>query len=426
MKNILLNHLNNNQNIFLTGGAGVGKTTLVNDIIEAYEKDSKNIAKLASTGMAATLINGQTLHSFFDLGIYNNILELEQSSKIKITKKLKNLISSISLIIIDEISMISASVFDLIRFRLQQAEYGGNILIVGDFLQLPPVVRGFDSVDFAFESDSWRKLNLLTVELKINYRVDDNQFVSLLNTIRFGIVDSVSSEILDSFVKPFTDDLKNFTLLFGKNSSANAHNKRQLSYIDSDLYMKKCEIIKHDESVLDKQIDRYIEDSRVIKELELKIGIPVLFTKNAWNYFNGERGLIINVDERYVYVQKQDSTIIKLEQVAQHKIIWIEQENEGKKDIVEKKLFTIYQYPIVLAFAITIHKSQGMSIKDLIIETNEIFAPSQFYVALSRVTSQKRLILIKPKKSWRDLVFVDKKAVEFTLSNKPREETLSL
>lgn len=420
MKNTIVTHLYNNQNIFLTGGAGVGKTTLVNDIIDTFEKDSKKIAKLASTGMAATLINGQTLHSFLELGICNDLSELEQSSKIKITKKLKNILSSISLIIIDEISMISSSLFDLVRFRLLQAEYNGSILVVGDFLQLPPVVRGYGSVDFAFESESWKNFDFLTIELTKNYRVDDDEFISLLNSIRFGLLDSSSAEILDGFVKPFTEDLKNFTLLFGKNSSAAAHNKRQLSYIDGDIFIKKCEIIKHDESVQDVQIERYLSDARIIKELELKIGVPVLFTKNAWNYFNGERGLIVNIDERYVYVQKSDATVVKLEQVAQHKTIWIEQEKEGQKESLEKKLFSIYQYPIALAFAITIHKSQGMSIKDLIIETNEIFAPSQFYVALSRATSQKRLILIKPKRSWRELIFVDKKAVEFTSANKPR------
>ncbi|WP_345992301.1 AAA family ATPase [Sulfurimonas sp. HSL-1716] len=426
MKNIVVDHLYNNQNIFLTGGAGVGKTTLVNEIIETFEKDSKKIAKLASTGMAATLINGQTLHSFLEIGICNNLSELEQSSKIKISKKLKNILFGISLIIIDEISMISSSLFDLIRFRLLQAEYKGAVLAVGDFLQLPPVVKGYESVNFAFESQAWAKLNFLTIELTKNHRIDDEDFISLLNRIRFGQLDTSSAEILNSFVKPFTEDLKNFTLLFGKNSSASSHNKRQLSYIDGDLHIKKCEIIKHDDSVTDTQVERYLSDSRVMKELELKIGVPVLFTKNSWNHFNGERGVVVNIDERYVYIRKSDSTIVKLDQSAQHKTIWIEQENEGKKESVEKKLFSVYQYPIVLAFAITIHKSQGMSIKDLIIETNEIFAPSQFYVALSRATSQKRLILIKPKRDWRELVFVDKKAVEFTMENKPRSEILGL
>ncbi len=421
MKNTIITHLYNNQNIFLTGGAGVGKTTLVNEIIDTFEKDSKKIAKLASTGMAATLINGQTLHSFLELGICNNLSELEQSSKLKVSKKLKNILSSISLIIIDEISMISSSLFDLIRFRLLQGEYKGVILLVGDFLQLPPVVKGYGSVEFAFESQSWLKFNFLTIELTQNYRVDDDEFISLLNSIRFGVLDSSSAEMLEGFVKPFTEDLKNFTLLFGKNSSASAHNKRQLSYVEGDHYIKKCEIIKHDNSVQDIHIERYLADSRIIKELELKIGVPVLFTKNSWNYFNGERGMIVNVDEKYVYVQKNDSTIIKLDQVAEHKTIWIEEEIEGKKVSVEKKLFSLYQYPITLAFAITIHKSQGMSIKDLIIETNEIFAPSQFYVALSRATSKNRLILIRPKRDWKSLVFVNKKAVEFTRVGKLRD-----
>ncbi len=420
MKNILFNHLNSNQNVFLTGGAGTGKTTLVNEIIDLFEFDCKKVAKLASTGMAATLINGQTVHSFFDLGIYNNISELEQSSKIKITKKVKNLLSSVGLIIIDEISMISSSLFDLILYRLFQAEYKGTILVVGDFLQLPPVHKASVSVDFAFESDGWKQSLFVTIELTTNHRVEESEFISLLNNIRFGILDSVSMELLNSFVTPFAEDLKNFTLLFGKNNSALAHNKRQLSYIDNDLYIKKYEIIVHDKSTTNLQIERYMNDSRIIEELELKIGVPILFTKNSWNYFNGERGLVVHIDDKHIYIQKNDSTIIKLEQVAQHKEIWVEQVIDGKKESIEKRLFSIYQYPIVLAFAITIHKSQGMSIKDLIIETNEIFAPSQFYVALSRATSGKRLILIKPKKSWRELVFVNEKAVKFTQGDKPR------
>ncbi|RLC46285.1 MAG: ATPase, partial [Candidatus Cloacimonadota bacterium] len=161
------------------------------------------------------------------------------------------------------------------------------------------------------------------------------------------------------------------------------------------------------------EIERYMSDARIEKELELKIGAPVLFTRNSWNYFNGERGVVVNQDSSYVYVQKSDGKVIKLEAVSQSKSIWKEKTVDGKKEMIEENVFTIYQYPIKLAFAITIHKSQGMSIEDLIIETNEIFAPSQFYVALSRSSNPKRLNLIAPRSQWYDLAFVNYKAVEF-------------
>ena len=418
MKDTLLEYLNDGCNVFLTGGAGTGKTTLVKSIIEAYEHESKKIAKLASTGMAATLIGGQTLHSFLDIGICNSINELDNSSKSKLTKKLKNIIASIHLIIIDEISMVSASLFDLIIYRLAQADFQGSLLVVGDFLQLPPVVKNSFQVNFAFESSTWSNSDFITIELDKNYRTQDLDFISVLNDIRYGKVDENAAGMLESFVRPFNEELKNFTLLFGKNVSAEEHNKRQLSYISSDLHVKECEIIIHDKKVSDNDIERFFKDSRIVRVLELKIGVPILFTKNAWNNYNGERGVVVKVDEQYVYVQKSEGVIVKLEQVAEHKTIWVE---NAEKESEEKRLFSVYQYPITLAFAITIHKSQGMSIKDLIIETNEIFAPSQFYVALSRATSKERLILIQPRRSWKSLVFVNQKAINFTLENKLRD-----
>ena len=156
-----------------------------------------------------------------------------------------------------------------------------------------------------------------------------------------------------------------------------------------------------------------MNDARIERELKLKVGAPVLFTRNSWNYFNGERGVVVKIDESYVYVQKSDDKVVKLEATAQSKSMWKEKSVGGKKEMVEESIFTIYQFPVKLAFAITIHKSQGMSIMDLIIETNEIFAPSQFYVALSRSSNPSRLTLIAPKKQWYELAFVNEKALNF-------------
>lgn len=415
---IATEHLKSGQNLFLTGGAGVGKTTITREIIKTYEEEAKQVAKLASTGMAATLIGGQTLHSFFDLGIASNVEELEKSGKEQIKKKVKKLISSMSLIVIDEISMVSDTLFDLVILRLEQAEFSGSLLVVGDFLQLPPVVRGSADVNFAFESENWNRCRFKKIELMHIYRTDDKEFIALLNSIRFGVVDEQIHNHLNSYIKPLPSDLSGHTFLFGKNSSSARHNRVQLSFIDGDSFIKEAQIIKHDKKVKEYEIERFFSDARIEKELELKIGAPVLFTRNAWNYFNGERGEVVNIDNDYVYVKKSDGKVVKLEAVEQSKTRWVEKSIESQKTFVEESLFSVYQFPLKLAFAITIHKSQGMSIEDLIIDTNEIFAPSQFYVALSRSSNPQHLNLIAPRVQWHELAFVNHKAMEFVKNGK--------
>ncbi|WP_310441961.1 ATP-dependent RecD-like DNA helicase [Sulfurimonas sp.] len=412
LKNII-EKLQSKKNVFLTGGAGVGKTTITKDVIQHYEAEAKKVAKLASTGMAATLINGQTLHSFLELGIASDLDELQRNGKLEISKKTKKLISSMDLIVIDEISMVSDTLLDMINLRLKQAGFKGSVLVVGDFLQLPPVVRGYGEVRFAFEGASWKEFSFETVELTHIYRTDDKYFIELLAYIRDGFVDEEVHNNLNEYIKPLPEDLSEFTFLFGKNNSAAVHNKNQLEFIESELFVKEAQIIKHVKTAKDIEIERFMDDARIEKELELKIGVPVLFTRNSWNYFNGERGILVNIDSSFVYVQKSDGVVVKLEAVAQSKEVWKEKSVGGKKEMLQESIFSVYQYPIKLAYAITIHKSQGMSIMDLIIETNEIFAPSQFYVAISRSSNPKRLNLIAPKKQWRDIVFVNQKALEF-------------
>lgn len=410
---VTIDKLMSKQNVFLTGGAGVGKTTITREIIEHFESEAKKVAKLASTGMAATLIGGQTLHSFLDLGIASDVEELESNGKYEIKKKIKKLIHGMELIVIDEISMVSDTLFSMITLRLHQAEFQGALLVVGDFLQLPPVVRGNGEVKFAFESEAWDGFAFEKIELTHIYRTDDVAFIELLHSVRFGFVDEGVHNHLNEYIKPLPEDLSKFTFLFGKNVSAAHHNKMQLEHIDNELFVKEAQIIKHLTSAKDNEVERFMNDARIDKNLELKVGSPVLFTRNSWNYFNGERAEVVNIDASNVYVQKSDGKVVKLEAVAQSKAMWKEKTINGKKEMVEENLFSIYQFPIKLAFAITIHKSQGMSIEDLIIETNEIFAPSQFYVALSRSSNPSNLNLIAPRKQWYDLAFVNGKAMAF-------------
>ncbi len=406
------------RNLFLTGGAGVGKTTLTAQIIKQYETNGKRVAKLASTGMAATLLGGQTLHSFFDFGIASSMQELQKSKKLALTKKLRRLINAMDLIVIDEISMVGAELLEMIRFRLLQADFSGRLLVVGDFLQLPPIAKG--GIHFAFESESWERFSFETIILEKVYRTNDLQFIKLLHAVRYGMMNETVHNALNEFVKPIGEDLRAFTFLFGRNDSVLRHNAAQLDFLEGDLHVKEANIVVHNEKTTQREIDHFFEDARIEKFLQLKVGAPVLFTRNSWNFFNGERGEIIKIDEDCLYVKKSDASIIKLEKLKQSKTRWIEKENE----IVEEELFSVYQYPVRLAFAITIHKSQGMSIEDVIIEPNEVFAPSQFYVALSRAKDPKRLTLIAPHRAWNAFVYAHPKAIDFykRLQRKPAEE----
>lgn len=410
------------QNVFLTGGAGTGKTTLTRKVIDHYEGEGKKVAKLASTGMAATLIGGQTLHSFLDLGIADSIEELEQKGKLEIKNKTKKLIASMDLIIIDEISMVSAPLFEMIRLRLLQSDFKGVLLTVGDFLQLPPVVRGYGEINFAFESESWQRFDFSTITLEINHRSDDRDFVKVLDRVRFAEVGDAEHYYLHHLIKPIGEDLSQYTYLYGKNYSASRHNEAQLAFIDSDEVVYEAQLVKHDKNSTEKEIERFYQDARIEPQLRLKVGAPVLFTRNAWNYFNGERGRIVRLSDETVFVEKSDGTVVKLERASMAKTQWKERTIEGKKEMVEEAKFSLHQFPIALAFAITIHKSQGMSIEDLIIETTEIFAPSQFYVALSRATSPHRLILKQPQTNWCNLAFVNGKALNFVQGHCKGEE----
>lgn len=397
-------------NLFITGGAGSGKTTLTRAVIDAYQKEGKNVARLASTGMAATLIGGQTLHSFFDLGIANSQEELERNGKLEPAKKIIKLIRSMQLIVIDEISMVSAPLLDMIRLRLLQAEFGGRIIVVGDFLQLPPVTRGNEPIYFAFESPSWERMGFETLHLEGSYRTHEAEFLELLEKVRHARLDEAAHEALEALVKPLVEDMSTMTLLFGKNISAQNHNRSQLEHLHGEMVEVETYVTIHDKKIQDRDVERFMIESRIEPALSLKVGAPILFTRNAWNYYNGERGRITSIEEDVIWVKKEGGQSVKVERVDTIKTRWVEKANT----LSEEKLITLSQFPLTLAFAITIHKSQGMSLADYVIETNEIFAPSQFYVALSRSVSAHRVTLIRPNRGWEKLCFVHPKAKWFS------------
>ncbi|WP_310439472.1 ATP-dependent RecD-like DNA helicase [Sulfuricurvum sp.] len=395
--------------LFITGGAGAGKTTLTLALIEDALQKGKSVARLASTGMAATLIGGQTLHSFFDLGIANSQEELERNGKLEPSKKIVKLIRTMQIIVIDEISMVGAPLLDMICLRLLQTEFSGRVIVVGDFLQLPPVVRGNEPIYFAFESPSWERLGFKTLHLEGSYRTHEADFLNLLEKVRHARIDEEAVGALESLVRPLNEDKSTMTLLYGKNISAQNHNRAQLEHLNGEIIELTTYVTLHDKKMQERDVDRFMVESRIEPILALKVGAPILFTRNAWNYYNGERGRITSIEEDCVWVKKSDGVSVKVERVDTTKTRWVEK----GKTANEEKLITLSQFPITLAFAITIHKSQGMSLADYVIETNEIFAPSQFYVALSRSVSAHRVTLIRPNRGWEKLCFVHPKAIRF-------------
>lgn len=418
------------KNIFVTGGAGVGKSFLLRALIAQYEQEGKKIAKLASTGMAASLITGQTLHSFFGLGICSHSFDLERVGKINIDKKLSKLLKQIDLVIIDEISMVSSGVMDMIRLRLLQAESKAQLLVSGDFLQLPPVIRESDKYafmrdnpetpvsrvyGFAFESESWERFGFVNFNLSEVKRSSDEEFIHILEKIRHGLKDEEVVEYIHSLMRPMPEDMQNHTLLFGKNVSVERHNAKELHELDGELYAFETGVEKFDKSIKDNEIERFLNDSRLPKVLELKIGAPVLFMRNSWNYFNGERGVIERVDEaeNTVHVLKDNGKLVRVEKERFSKKQWKELNVEGKKEEVEVSRFDLHQFPLSLAYAITIHKSQGMSLLDLVVDLNEIFAPSQFYVALSRAISPHRLTLLPSSRPIENFIYASPNAIAF-------------
>jgi len=422
--------LDEGQNVFVTGGAGVGKSFLLRALIAQYELEGKQVAKLASTGMAASLIMGQTLHSFFSLGICNHSFDLERTGKINIDKKLSKLLKKIDIIIIDEISMVSSGVMDMIRLRLLQAESKAQLIVSGDFLQLPPVIRESDKnrfayenpdipiqriYGFAFESESWQRFNFVNYNLSEVKRSSDEVFIHILDKIRHGIKDDEVLNYLHSLIRPMPTDMQNHTLLFGKNASVDRHNIKELNELDGEVYAFDTSVEKYEKSVKDNEVERFMNDSRLPRSLELKIGAPVLFMRNSWNYFNGEKGEVvrINEEENFIHVLKDDGKLVRVEKERYSKKQWKEQLVQGKKQEVEVSRFDLFQYPLSLAYAITIHKSQGMSLLDLVINLDEIFAPSQFYVGLSRAISPHRLTLLPTRRPIESFIFASLNAIEF-------------
>ena len=382
-------------NVFLTGGAGVGKSYLTKQIIDDYNSNYRGVVVLGSTGISAVNVGGQTIHSFFSFGIASNFEELESFDRYNKhrLKELAKILKSTDLLIIDEISMVSADLMDMILYRLRNAKYSGNILVVGDFYQLPPIQKGMSNSIFgenvyAFQSSSWEHFDFLTLELTKIKRTSNEEFMKILEKIRVGEIDEECLVYLHNLKDREFEQNSNATILYGRNYEADILNQKKVAEVKREEYDLPAVVEIKDKKLNEKRISSWKKSLPIIENLKLKEGIPVIFTTNKWgSYHNGEKAIVEHIDEDSIVVEKNG----KLVKVDRFEFELNRSMVDDKGNLDSEVLCSLKQFPLRPAYAITIHKSQGMSLNRLICNVDHIFADSQFYVALSRAVDPQEL-----------------------------------
>ena len=399
---------NTDVHIFLTGKAGTGKTTFLRNLaVKSY----KRMVIVAPTGVAAINAGGVTIHSFFQLPFgpiapegqptSNGQQSLSFLSNVKINKTKLKIMRSLDLLVIDEISMVRADLLDAIdavlrRVRRSDKAFGGvQLLMIGDIQQLAPVARQnewellqdyYKSVYF-FDSRVLQKNPYICVELDHIYRQNDNEFIEILNQVRNNRLDSNSLQILNSrYIPNFKpDDNEGYITLTTHNYQADEINDEKLNAIDSETLTFNADIT-----------GIFPENAYPTKEvLELKVGAQVMFVKNDPSpeklYYNGKIGKIIAYDKDEGIKVRCDDEVINVTPVKWQNFEYTL--NEETKEIEEKEIGSFTQIPLKTAWAITIHKSQGLTFEKVVLNAEMAFAHGQVYVALSRCTSLKGLVL---------------------------------
>ncbi len=389
---------NTGRSIFLTGKAGTGKTTFLKTVVE---KSRKRPIVVAPTGVAAINAGGVTIHSFFQLPFSPYIPGAKVESKFEFSREKRKIIASIDLLIIDEISMVRADLLDAIdnvlrRYRDHFQPFGGvQLLMIGDLAQLTPVVtpeeermlKAYYDTPYFFGSKALQQIDYVTIQLEHVYRQQDQTFIDLLNQIRCGHPTQQTLDRLNSRVGAVTGE--GFIRLTTHNQLANFYNNAELSKLTSRPFMFKAEVN-----------GTFPDYSYPTAEtLELKLGAQVMFVKNDptgnHRYYNGRIGKVTYVDQHKVLVLCEgDDNAIEVEPLEWENTRYTL--NEKTREIEADVQGTFKQFPLRLAWAITIHKSQGLTFDHAIIDAGQSFAPGQVYVALSRCRTLEGLALATP------------------------------
>ena len=393
------------RNLFITGKAGTGKTTFLHKI---KQESLKRMVIVAPTGVAAINAKGVTIHSFFQMPfgpILPNQIANTSNAQRKFSKTKIDIIKSLDLIIIDEISMVRADLLDGIdqvmrRYKNRNKVFGGaQILMIGDLQQLAPVVRPnewsllqshYNTVYF-FSSKAYQEANVVSIELKHIYRQKNEDFIKILNEIRTDTLSDMSAKILNKNYNPSFSPTKEegYITLTTHNNRANLINESELNKLKIKSSFFNAEVSgKFNENA-------YPNAER----LELKVGAQVMFIKNDSStdkrYYNGKIGIITAISKESVTVKCAN----EIDEIVTEKETWSNINysiNEETKAIKEEMIGAFSQIPLRLAWAITIHKSQGLTFEKAIIDAEASFAHGQTYVALSRCTSLEGLVLKTP------------------------------
>lgn len=392
-----LDLLRSGENVFLTGGAGSGKSFLIRHYMR--EIDTQELPILASTGAAAVLLGGRTFHSFFGLGILEGGAEATYQKASRDNKLLARL-RKVEGIIIDEISMIPGQAFIVAealarRARDSDLPWGGmRIIVVGDFAQLPPVTQG-NQRDWCFSTEVWRKSGFCTALLSHNQRISEDSFLDVLADVRNGKMTDRVRDFLNDRVRVHDEDHPG-TRLFPRKIHADDFNLRRLQEIPE-------EEVTIDSIYLgsEKHIQFLQKTAPVPLRLSLKIGCRVMFLQNdpQRRWVNGTRGEVVDILDDQIIVKKSNKREVTVEKVS-----FALQDAEGNV------LASVIQFPLTLAYATTIHKSQGATLDDLWCDLSRLWEPGHAYVALSRLRSAEGLHLI----GWNPRsIIVDQKVLAF-------------
>lgn len=407
----------NGRSFFITGKAGTGKTTLLKKIVAECRANGKNIAVTAPTGVAAKNAEGQTLHSMFGLST-TMYVPGKMRMRYRLDDAREKVVKKLDVLIVDEVSMVRCDLLDMVDLTLQHYKgnknaFGGiQVVFFGDLFQLPPVVTEEDEEHlyshyknpYFFSSDVIRKQPFPLLELNTVHRQEDPVFVGILNHIREGIYLAIDREILNKRLKPGYEPSGNESAVYlrTRNKKVWGHNKGKLEELPGDEVSYSAYI----DGIFPKE--QYPTDY----ELKLKKGAKVMLLRNdhdGLKYVNGTQGVISSIYDGIIRVKTDEGELISVERSTWELYNYIY--NKETKIIEPIVVGSFTQFPLKLAWAVTIHKSQGMTFDKAIVDAKQAFAPGQVYVALSRCRSLDGLTLTS-RITERDIM-VDPIVVEY-------------